>query len=217
MARAITDSSVVPMQQTVFAPSLACCESLLDTLPPARLVKASTVLMAQAEEVKVMQLVCSGLVKLTNLNSDGREALIGLRSNGWYAGSTSLILNIPSIYTAFATTDCMVIEIPFEEFLSRVYRSRELLDHFVRGLCRELVSFCGMLELMSSRAEDRLNTFALERAKGFSTGNFNPLASLKQLELAQLLSITPEHLSRLQKKKQKGFRINSLLSSDRCL
>lgn len=191
----------------VFAPSLSSCLAFLGTLPPARHVKASTVLIAQDEQVKKVKLVRTGLVKLTNINSDGREALIGLRSDGWYAGSTSVILNAPSVYSVCASTDCTVVEIAASDFLQCIHRSPEMLSHFILGLCRELASFSGLqVELMSSRAEDRLNLLLRERAASLLTGGIlDPLPLLKQIELAQLISVTPEHLSRLQKKRKVEF------------
>jgi CRP-like cAMP-binding protein len=187
----------------VFAPAVSSCIAFLGALPPARYVKASTVLIAQDEQVRKVQLVRTGLVKLTNINSDGREALIGLRSDGWYAGSTSVILNTPSIYAVCASSDCTVVDIAASEFLRCIYRSPEMLSHFILGLCREVASFSGLqVELMSSRAEDRLNLLLRERAASLLSGEIlDPLPLLKQMELAQLISISPEHLSRLQKKR----------------
>ncbi len=196
-----------PIMAPVFAPALSSCVAFLGALPPARHLKASTVLIAQGERVKKVQLVRSGLVKLTNINSDGREALIGLRSDGWYAGSTSVILDVPSVYSVCASTDCTVVEIAAADFLRCIHRSPEMLSHFILGLCREVASFSGLqVELMSSRAEDRLNLFLRERAASLLTGGIlDPLPSLKQMELAQLISISPEHLSRLQKKRRGQF------------
>ncbi len=187
----------------VFAPALSSCIAFLGELPPARYVKPSTVLIAQDEYVKKVKLVRTGLVKLINVNSDGREALIGLRSEGWYAGSASVLLNTRSVYSVCASSDCTVVEIAAADFLRRINDCPEMLNHFMLGLCRELVSFSALqVELMSSRAEDRLNLFLRERAAG---GTLDPLPSLKQMELAQLISISPEHLSRLQKKRKDQF------------
>jgi CRP-like cAMP-binding protein len=201
------DRAPAPIATPVFAPALSSCIAFLGTLPSAKYVKASTVLIAQDERVKKVQLVRTGLVKLMNVNPDGREALIGLRSDGWYAGSASVLLNSPSVYSVCASTDCTVVEIAAADFLRCIHSSPEMLNHFILGLCREVLSFSGLqIELMSSRAEDRLNLFLRERAASFLTGGIlDPLPSLKQMELAQLISISPEHLSRLQKKRRNQF------------
>jgi CRP/FNR family transcriptional regulator, anaerobic regulatory protein len=193
-----TGAPLVP----VFAPALSACVGFLGTLPSAKFVKASTTLIQQGELVKKVKLVQSGLVKLINLNPEGRETLIGLRSVGWYAGSASLILNTPSIYSVWASTDCTVVEIAASDFLRCLSKSPEMLDHFILGLCREVVSYTGLhVEFMSCKAEDRMNLFLHERAAAYATGEIlDPLPLLKQIELAQLISITPEHFSRLKKR-----------------
>jgi CRP-like cAMP-binding protein len=189
---------------SVFAPALARCGGFLGTLPKARSVKASTTLIEQGERVKKVQLLQTGLVKLINVNAEGHETLIGLRSDGWYAGSTSLFLDAPSVYSVYACTDCSVVEITGEEFFHCLNKSADMLNHFIMGLCREVVSYSALqVELVSSKAEDRLNLLLRERAESSLTGKvLDPLPLLKQMELAQLISVTPEHLCRLRQRKR---------------
>jgi CRP/FNR family transcriptional regulator len=189
---------------SVFAPALAHCGGFLGTLPKARCVKASTKLIEQGERVKKVQLLENGLVKLTNVNVEGHETLIGLRSDGWYAGSTSLLLDAPSVYSVYACTDCSIIEITVEEFFSCLNKSPAMMNHFILGLCREVVSYSALqVELVASKAEDRLNLLLRERAESSLTGKIlDPLPLLKQMELAQLISVTPEHLCRLRQRKR---------------
>ena len=193
-------SDMVP----IFAPVLAACVGFLGSLPEAKHIRASTVLIHQNERVKKVRLLQSGLVKIINLNAEGHETLIGLRSDGWYAGSASLMLNMPSLYSVCACTDCTVIEIAAGEFFECLRRNQEMMNHFIIGLCREVVSYSALrVELSSSKAEDRLNLFLRERAAALRTGKtMDPLPLLKQVELAQLISVTPEHLSRLRKRRR---------------
>src|SRR6516162_9235930 len=143
---------------SVFAPALARCVGFLSMLPEARRVKASTTLIEQGERVKKVQLLQTGLVKLINVNVEGHESLIGLRSDGWYAGSASLLLDAPSVYSVYACTDCSIVEIPGEEFFRYLNKSPAMMNHFLLGLCREVVSYSALqVELVASKAEDRLN------------------------------------------------------------
>jgi CRP-like cAMP-binding protein len=140
---------------------------------------------------------------LINVNPEGHETLIGLRSDGWYAGSTSLFLDAPSVYSVYACTDCSIVEITAEEFFRYLNKNQAMLSHFVLGLCREVVSYSALqVELVSSKAEDRLNLLLRERAESSLTGKvLDPLPLLKQMELAQLISVTPEHLCRLRQRR----------------
>jgi CRP/FNR family transcriptional regulator len=81
-----------------------------------------------------------------------------------------------------------------------------MMDHFIAGLCFEVAAQASLqVELMVNSAEDRLDHFMLERATEHpSRRTVDPLPVLKQMEVAQLLSITPEHLSRLLHKKKQA-------------
>jgi CRP-like cAMP-binding protein len=201
-------SETIPKMGPIFAPAIAACIGFLGTLPKPLLIKASTVLIKQDTQVKKVQLLQSGLVKLTHLNADGHENLIGLRSDGWYVGSTSAVLGLPSVYSVLACTDCTVVEIPMSDFLRCLRSSQEMMDHFITGLCREVVSSSALqVQLTMSKAEDRLDLLLKERASDQIAGKIlDPLRVLKQTELAQLISITPEHLSRLRKKRRMRLR-----------
>ncbi len=52
-----------------------------------------------------------GLVKLTHLTCDGREATLGLHSSGWYAGAVSVLMKMPSVYAVTTVTVCSVCRI----------------------------------------------------------------------------------------------------------
>jgi CRP/FNR family transcriptional regulator len=77
-----------------------------------------------------------------------------------------------------------------------------MMRHFVTTLCNELTSQASaQAQMMGGSAQDRLVHFMRERSAGHSQiKTLDALPLLKQMELAQLLSITPEHLSRLLQK-----------------
>jgi hypothetical protein len=89
--------------------------------------------------------------------------------------------------------------IPAEEFGGRLMQNSKVMRHFMRVLCHELCSQASaQVEIMSHTAADRLLRFMEERKMSGETWKaIDPLPVLKKLELAQLLSISPEHLSRL--------------------
>ncbi len=195
-------SPVVPIP--AFTPVLAGYMSFLACLPAPRRVHAGAHMIDQGYTAQAVHLLERGVVKLVHLNAEGRETTTGLRSQGWYAGSTSVILNAPSVYTVRAVTECRVIRIPATEFLNYLRKDSEMMGHFLAGLCLEVASQANLhAQIMAASAEERLDRFTRER----ETANQNrptvdPLPLLKQMEVAQLLSITPEHLSRLMNKRR---------------
>ena len=195
-----TFSSEVP----AFTPVLTGCLDSHPALPPARHVPPGTLLIEQGQTAQSVHLVRTGLLKLVHMSACGREIAVGLRSEGWYGGSTSALLNIPSVYSVRTVTACTVARIPVGDFSRYLRQSPEMLGHFLEALCLEVASQASLqVEVMSSSAEDRLDHFMRERTTIHpSRRTLDPLPSLKQMELAQLLSITPEHLSRLMHKKR---------------
>ena len=79
-----------------------------------------------------------------------------------------------------------------------------MLQHFLSVLCAEVASQASLqVEVMSSSAEDRLEHFMCERTNSHpSRKTLDPLPWLKQMELAQLLAVTPEHLSRMMNRRK---------------
>ena len=190
-----------------FTPVLSGCIHFLHKLPPIRSIPAGKLLVEQGTVASAIQLIETGLVKLVHLNACGRESTIGLRSEGWYAGYTSAFLKIPSSCSVRAVTDCRVVRIPATDFSRCLTQDSEMLGHFLAVLSVEVASQASLqVQVMSSSAEDRLEHFMRERmAHHPSRKTLDPLPVLKQMELAQLLAVTPEHLSRLMKKKKNAL------------
>ena len=191
----VSGSSIVP----AFAPVLSSGLELVRNLPPHETIERGQILLEQDKPAHFVHLIQSGMVKLMHLNPEGTEQTIGLRSSGWYSGAVSVLMHAPSLYSVHAVTPCVVHAIPAEEFAGRLMQNSKVMRHFMRVLCHELCSQASaQVEIMSLTAADRLLRFMEERKMSGETWKaIDPLPVLKKLELAQLLSISPEHLSRL--------------------
>jgi CRP/FNR family transcriptional regulator len=200
-----TDKSHMPGASIVpaFAPVSSSGLELIRTLPPQQQVPRGAMLLEQDKPAHWVYLVHSGMVKLVFLSQEGSEQTIGLRSVGWYCGAVPVLMNAPSLYSVQAITPCVVHPIAAGEFLDRLMQNTKVMKHFMRMLCHELCSQASaQVEIMSRNATDRLVRFMEERKmSGENWKAVDPLPVLKKLELAQLLSISPEHLSRLLHKQ----------------
>jgi CRP/FNR family transcriptional regulator len=185
-----------------FAPIVSDAFDSLTHLPDGQPIGVGHVLLGQGSTADSVYLLREGLVKLTHVTSDGREATLGLRSSGWYAGAVSVLMKMPSVYAVTAVTACSVSRISATDFALTLSQNSRLMRHFVYTLCNESMSqSASQAQMMAGSAEDRLKHFLRERKTvnpRFKTMDTLPL--LKQLDLARLLSITPEHLSRLMRK-----------------
>jgi CRP/FNR family transcriptional regulator len=181
-----------------FAPIVSDAFEQIKGLPDPTSNAASITLIEQGQQISSVLLLRSGLVKLTHITPEGREAVLGLRSAGWYAGAVSALMHTPSIYSVKTVTSCSFSRIAADDFPLRLMQSAKLMRHFMNTLCSELLTQSAEAQIMNCSAEQRLAHFMHERTSSHpELKTLDALPLLKQMELAQLLAITPEHLSRL--------------------
>jgi CRP/FNR family transcriptional regulator len=181
-----------------FAPTVSDEFDRLKGLPEEKTVPSGTILLDQGSDPSSVFLLCQGLVKLTGISPQGRESVLGLRSSGWYAGAVAALVHRPNVYSVKTVTECVISRIPADEFHLWLMRSAKMARHFTQTLCNELLSQSAEAQVRGGSAEERLSHFMAERnVRHTNLKTLDPLPMLKQMELAQLLAITPEHLSRL--------------------
>jgi CRP-like cAMP-binding protein len=181
-----------------FTPTVSDEFDRLKGLPPEKTVPSGVVLIEQGAPPESVFLLCRGLVKLTSISPQGRESVLGLRSAGWYAGAVSVMAQRPSVYSVKTVSPCVCSTIPANDFNMWLMRSAKMARHFMQTLCNELISQSVEAQVRGGSAEERLSHFMRERTMSHhNLKTLDPLPLLKQMELAQLLAVTPEHLSRL--------------------
>lgn len=151
--------------------------------------------------------IARGHVKLSSIDQDGRELIVGLRSEGSMLGACAVILHRVYRISATAITECALRYLSAELFnrlltddvefsrLVRLDQSREcygLVTNIAQLGCASAVGrFEGLLRALISGMP--LN----EQRRGLRLE-----LPLKHWEVAQLIAITPEHLSRIVRKMQ---------------
>ncbi len=163
-------------------------------------IEPGSMLIDQWKKCDHVYLIRGGVVKLMYTSDNGSQVSLGLRSTGWYAGAAAVLLGIPSFYSVLAVSDCTVTQIPAEQLFAYATRSVKKLQHFMKSLCLDSILQAKLhAEVNSSSAAERLELLMQERiATDPQWKTMDPLPLLKQRELAQLLSCSPEHLSRLR-------------------
>jgi CRP/FNR family transcriptional regulator len=183
----------------VFAPIVSDGFTRLANLPEGTLLPTGSTLIHQSKRCAHVTLLLEGLVKLVSVNGDGKQVTLGLRTTGWYAGASAVLMDTVSVYSVVALTPCKVVHIPAADFYLRLIQSARMMRHFVSTISSEMISMSSaQAHMMLGTAEDRLAQFMNERHPRSSNWQvLDTLPLLKQSELAQLLAISPEHLSRL--------------------
>jgi CRP-like cAMP-binding protein len=181
-----------------FAPLVSDEFDRLKGLPEAETLPTGTVLLEQGLRPVSVFLLSQGLVKLISISEQGRESVLGLRSAGWYAGAVPALARTTNVYTVKTVTKCVISRVPADEFHLWLMRNARMARHFTQTLCNELLAQSAEAQARGGSAEERLARYMRERSSAHSKlKTMDTLPLLKQMELAQLLAISPEHLSRL--------------------
>lgn len=182
-----------------FAPLIFRGWSALEGVGERRVAQPRQELFSQDETASPVFFVESGVVKLMRISSNGDELITGLRSSGWLLDGASAVLGLPSTCRAVAVTQCVLRCLARADFLRMLGNNPALLQEVNGLICRELCA--GQEQQMAFRcgdAQSRLEMLVNELSPNGAIDSLDQLP-LKRMEIAQLLAITPEHLSRLAK------------------
>jgi CRP/FNR family transcriptional regulator len=188
---------------------------------PPREYPALTEIMQQDRPATAVYFIEYGLVKLSRFETSGREVIAGLRRRNWIIGAPAVFLGKKYSFTITALVDCKIRHISPERFLSIIETNREFSMHMLRMFSQEIYNYGKMFcNLGCLPAIDRLKRLLYEIMLEINHSsvykeqvelNF----PLKHKELAQMIAVTPEHLSRLLKqlerdgiiKREKGLLV----------
>jgi CRP-like cAMP-binding protein len=201
---------------------VACLKGIFGSVPTLN-YPASIDVFRQGQSAECVYLIGSGIVKLSCVDINGKEIIAGLRCRGWLLGATQIVLAQAHGLTATTLTCCQVATIPRAEFLKALGTQSRLSTYLHELHAKEVHDHLERLvELASRSSEFRLAkllydlAFVLQSLQSEDRENFK--VPLKQWELAQFLTITPEHTSRvLRRMEQEGLvthKGKSLLIAD---
>ena len=174
----------------------------LSFLPAAQRYPVGTVLVHQGCEPGDIFFMEDGLAKLVRNDGNGREQILGLRGSGWFLGAAFVMVDQSHPVSVVAVTSCTVRRLSRNAFLELMQDQPGLSWHVHRMHSREVFSqFHHMADLGVKTARQRLER-VLRQLAGVTKpngvdGEARLLLPLKRWELASLIAVTPEHLSRL--------------------
>lgn len=176
-------------------------------LAPSHIYAPGVELFQQGAIVEDVYFVAGGLIKLVHFDPDGRELIIGLRFPGGLVGSSALLAGEPSLATAITLTRCPLHRIPGEVFLELLRSDPSVSWDVHRIHAREAFDHLGHLARLGTlssrhRLEYVLRQLILTVPNHSSQRDIRLLLPLKHWEIARLIAVTPEHLSRLLKQMQ---------------
>ena len=195
-------------------------KEVLDRLAPSHVYPATIELYRQSSDAKEVYFIHRGLVKLVRMEGDGHELIIDFRLPGWLLGAAAVITSQQHPVTATTLNECTVQRIPADLFNTLLATNPEFSLHVHQMHSQESIAHITHLAQLSCLpAQDRLGHLLWRLAHALELNNASGevllRSPLKHWELAQLIAVTPEYLSRLLKKMQlegalrqkKGFMI----------
>jgi CRP-like cAMP-binding protein len=159
-------------------------------------------LLRQGDIAPDVWIIDDGVVKLVYLDEDGRQLTVGIRLKGCILGSASVILGQPSPVAAFTMTPCCLQRLDAPTFLEMVTGNSALSLWLHRMHSQEvfdqLVSNTQASTLSARQRLERLVVQLLQPlADNVQSVDIRVPMPFSHRDLAGLVGITPEHLSRL--------------------
>jgi CRP-like cAMP-binding protein len=142
-----------------------------------------------------------GLVKLVYVGSDGKELIVGVRSSGRVLGGPSVILGQAYPVSAVTLTPCCLRHIPASVITQIRKANPTAVDYLLKETSREVLDQVSQLIDSGLPALHRLRRLLVRFAREISGTHWPDEARvpllLKHWEIAQMIAVTPQHLSRL--------------------
>jgi CRP-like cAMP-binding protein len=158
----------------------------------------------------------SGLVKLFHSHANGAESIVGLRFPGWFLGASALIVGCSNTSTATTLARSSIRHIRGVEFLRLLEVDTQVSWQIQQQQALEVLDYARHIAQLGSlssriRLEHLLRELILALQVDPPTGEVILPVPLKHWELAGLIGVSPEHLSRLLHQMQ----TNGLIRKDR--
>jgi len=152
--------------------------------------KKDSIIFYEGDKSKYLYCLVSGIVKLYKISSSDKEIILKYFHSHELIAEVANFENIPYPATSVAYTDVELIKIDFEKFKDLVYNNPELSFQIQSSLIKKIKN---LEQVISSHlvldAKDRIAKFIYDNPKDF----FN----IKNIEVAKILNVTPETLSRI--------------------
>ncbi len=169
----------------------------------------------QGSDARVLYFIESGIIKLRRTEENGNQLIVDLRFPGWLLGAAAAIMQSQHPVTAITLTRCGLDCLTHDVFLQALKTDTEFSWHIHRMNGHETLNQCARItSLACLSARQRLENW-LWKSSGGPLRELSDLESLRFCEIAELIAVTPEHLSRLMRqlegegilRRQKGSPI----------
>jgi CRP/FNR family cyclic AMP-dependent transcriptional regulator len=155
-------------------------------------VPKNQTIFAQGDSSHAVFYIQTGKVKLTVLSKNGKEATIGILSQGDFFGEGCLTGQVLRMYSATAMTDCSVMRIDKKSMMEVIHRERAFSDMFVAYLLTRNVRYEeDLVDQLFNSSEKRLARILLMVAHFGKDGRPEvAIPKISQETLAEMVGTT---------------------------
>ena len=154
-------------------------------------------ILAQGDPADAVFYLQTGKVRLTVVSKDGKEATIGILSDGSFFGEGSLAGQTVRMGTATAMTDCAVLRIEKKAMVDTLHREHTLSDLFVAHLLTRNIRYEeDLVDQLFNSSEKRLARVLLMLAHFGKEGiPESVIPKISQETLAEMVGTTRSRVS----------------------
>ena len=171
-------------------------------------VKKKRNIFAQGDLADAVFYIQSGRVRLTVVSKAGKEATIGILSDGNFFGEGALAGQIQRMGSASALTDCELLRVDKQAMMAALHREHAFSDLFVAYLLARNIRYEeDLVDQLFNSSEKRLARALLLLARyGKPDQNHRVLPRISQETLAEMIGTTRARVNFFMNKfKKLGF------------
>ncbi|MBK6370809.1 MAG: response regulator [Flavobacteriales bacterium] len=173
-----------------------------------RKVPAKEILFHEGDELRTLPYLVRGKARTFKINSEGKEFVTGLHTEGDLIGHMGLLENGHAQDTAEAIEECEIATVPREDLMALLYRDRDVSIRFIKMLAKDVrEKEEHLLQLAYSSVRQRVAQAILRLHQRYAKVN-EPGIGLKisREDLATIVGAATESLIRcLSDLKQDGL------------
>jgi CRP/FNR family cyclic AMP-dependent transcriptional regulator len=161
------------------------------------LFRRKQTIFTQGDSADAVFYVQTGKVKLAVVSKTGKEATIGILSEGDFFGEGSLAGQTLRMGSAIAMTDCTVLRIDKKAMMAALHREHELSDMFVAYLLARNIRYEeDLVDQLFNSSEKRLARILLLLARFGKEGRPETVVpKISQEALAEMIGSTRSRVS----------------------
>lgn len=162
-------------------------------------------LFSEGESFRGFYIVESGRFRIFTGNASGNEATLSIMEKGAVISAVPILADLPAYHAdCQAMEDSRVIFFDKNTFKKLMLAKPELMQNFVLQVSRQFLNIRDKyLSVILKNAEERFLEYLLRSERHFEFSELN----ISKKNIASLLDVTPESLSRIIKKLQKSGKI----------